>query len=359
MKSELVFDERHMKIFKWKNNPFNFRILPDLFVGYTKELNSILNSLRNNDKFSLLIGPTGSGKTTLMKFIANKFDKDKKIFYLSKPPKDPQDWVTIFTRFIKFSFFERLFSRRKRLNLYNLSEWVNKKVKNKNIVLLLDEGHEASLETLEWMRTLIDQVDNLSVILAGLPTLEPLLKEHLETLTCRIHTKVELTNLTRAETREMIKKRIEWSGGDDIKPFTPETIDFIYDKTGGFPREVLRMCNELTQKAIDKGISTVDINFLREIETDMPKRVSLNTIGDLPSKQKTILELLGKYGEMTPSEIASKLDIGSYKDKANAIRSLNNILKRLTKEGLVIRKGKGRSYQYKISEKIKTLMVNT
>lgn len=359
MNSDMNLSEMYMKKFNWKQNPFNFKILPDLFVGYMKEVEMISNSINDNDKLSLLIGPTGSGKTTLMKFLNKKFGKDKKIFYLAKPPDNPEDWVKIFTNFIGFGILERLFSRRRmNLNLYNLNEWVNKKMKDMNMVLLVDESHEASVETLEWLRTLTDQIDNLSVVIAGLPVLESILMDNLETFTRRVNTRVELTNLTKSETRELIKMRIEWSGGDDIKPFTSETIEYLYEKTGGFPREVIRMCNDLVKKAIESNISTVDMNFLKDSEFDLPRRVSLESVSSLPSKQQKIIEIIGKYGEITPSEIVEKMDPENYKSKDNAIRSINNILKRLVKEGMLMRKRRGKSYQYVLSDKIRTLMVD-
>ncbi len=224
--------------------------------------------------------------------------------------------------------------------------------------MLLDEGHEATLETLEWLRTLTDQIDNLSIVIAGLPVLDQMLNENLETFIRRVSTRIELTNLTKSETRELVKKRIEWVGGNDIKPFTSETIQVIYEKTGGFPREVIKVCNNLVQKAIERNISTVDPNFLEEIQTEMPRRVSLGSVNNLPSRQKHVLELLNKHKELTPSEVVSNIEMDSYKDKENAIRSVNNILKRLLKDGLVSRNRRGKTFQYKLSDKVKTMMVN-
>ncbi len=358
MNHEMKPSESYMKIFNWRENPFSFKILPNLFVGYGKEIEKISKSIENNEKLSILIGPTGSGKTTFMKFLAESFKGKRKVFYLSKPPKNPEDWVKIFTNFIGFGFFERLFSRKKEINLYNLSEWVNKKMKNVNMTLLVDEGHEASIETLEWLRTLTDQIDNLSVVMAGLPVLDSVLRENLETFTRRVNTRIELTNLTKSETRELIKRRIEWVGGEDIKPFISETVEFIHQKTGGFPREVIRVCNELVKAAVEKNISTIDMNFLKDSEPVSRGRIMLNSLNTLPSKQRSIIQILDEHGELTPAEIVEKMDTGSYKNKDNAIRSVNNILKRLVEEGFVLRNRRGKSYQYSLSDKIKTLMVN-
>ena len=227
----------------------------------------------------------------------------------------------------------------------------------KSFVMLVDESHEASIETMEWLRTLTDHADNLSIVLAGLPVLDSMLRNNLETFTRRISVKVELTNLTKTETRELIKRRIEWVGGDDIKPFTQEAVEAIYEKTGGFPREIIRICNELVQKSFERKISTVDSNFLKEINSPSLQRVSINEISGLPAKQQEILKLLGEHHELRPSELVEKISQDSYKNKENAVRSVNNILKRLLNEGLIVRKGKGKSFQYSLADKTRTLMV--
>ena len=358
---EKNISEEYMKMFGVRENPFTFRILPELFVGHMNEINRLVYNIKSGGKISLLVGPTGSGKTTMMKYISDNLSELRTV-YIPKPPGNPEDWVKIFTNFITSSFIERLFSRKKSLNLYNLSEWVNKKLKNERIVMLVDEGHEASMETLEWLRTLSDQIDNLSVVIAGLPSLETYLRKNLETFIRRVNTKLELTNLTKTETRELVKRRIEWAGGEDIKPFTSEVIDCIYEKTGGFPRDVIRICNHLMQKAAERGISTIDSNFIREVEDtasiERNQKLSLSSLDELPSKQRNIIEILAKEEDLTPNEIVKRIGMENYKNPGNAVRSVNNILKRLIKDGYVTRRGKGKSYKYRLSEKTKTLFVN-
>ena len=349
-------DEKVVKLFHWNSNPFTFRILPDLFVGYEKECQSIINGVNNGSKFALLMGPTGSGKTTLMKHLTRRLDCAR-MLYISKPPKKPEDWVTAFQDILKRGFLGSFFNRSKHINLYNLSEKLNKKLNGNRCVLFVDECHEASLESLEWLRTLVDHVDYLSVVLAGLPVFENILKSNLETFMRRVDVREELTNLTKSETRELIKRRVENSGGEDIKPFTHGTIDHIYERTGGFPREIIRMCNSLTQKALEKNISIIDTDFLKEIEEPAP-RISLDKINSLPERQRLILETLAQHGELSPSDVISRMEIDDYKDRENAVRSVNNLLRRLMKEKLVERKRTGKTYRYRISEKYQTMLVS-
>jgi type II secretory pathway predicted ATPase ExeA len=339
--------------FNWTENPFTFRILPDLFVGYRPEIDSIVSGLNSGTKFSLIMGPTGAGKTTLMKHLIKIFSHAKRVKYLPKPPKDPQDFIDIFLGLSGRPLMSRIL-RKQKPGLYDLSAYVNDRLNGGRCVLFVDECHEASLDTLEWLRTLTDQTDNLSLVMAGLPIFDSMMRDKLETFTRRFTLRIELSNLTKSETRELIKRRIENAGGEDIKPFTQESLGLIYERTGGFPREVIRLCGELALRASREGISTIDNELLGDIGAQ--PRVPLDTVSELPHRQRVILESLGTE-TLTPSQIADRMDSGEYKNRANAIRSVNNILKRMMKEKLVARERRGKTYRYKASGKVQPLMV--
>lgn len=353
----IVYSERIGELFNWESNPFAFQILPDLFVGYGKETESLVNGLQSGNKFSLILGPTGSGKTTLIKSIMSRINGEfDHVVYLPKPPRNHTDWVPVFHNFTKPGLLKSIFSRTGDVNMYNLSEIVNARLSGERALLFIDECQECSVESMEWLRALTDHIDNLYIVMAALPVFENTLKSSLESLLRRVGTRVELTTLTRSETRELIKKRVTHTGGDDIKPFTSGTLDYIYQRTGGFPREVLRVCSELVQEAIDRNISTIDNDFIKE--THQPEeRLSIEVLDTIPERQRMIIDTLSREGQMTPSEIIEALDIEEYKNRDNAIRSVNNLLRRLMKEGLIERKRIGKTYKYVVSAKFQTLMV--
>ena len=353
-------NERYVKLFGWQGNPFVFKILPDLYVGYEKEINSLINNLSNGTKFCLILGPTGSGKTTMMKNIINKIQGYQRVFYVPKPPNNPDEWKKIFTDIVKPGLLQRMFSRKMadNITIYEVGEWVNAKTKAKRLLLLVDECHEAGKESLEWLRTLTDQVSNLSLVMAGLPVFEKRLMEELETLRRRVEKRVELTNLTTAETRELIKKRVEWMGGEDVKPFTSNAIQYVFDKTNGFPREILRVCSDLVENAMQNNISTIDTEFTKAPPLTYERHVTMNNMEELPYRQKNILEILSAHGDMTPSQIAKLLKPEDYSDSGNAVRSVNNILRRLAAEKMVTRERRGKAFKYKVAMKYQTMLVS-
>jgi len=361
--------ESWLRQMNWKENPFTLKIDPSLFVGYQNQLKRLMNHIREGHKVALITGSTGSGKTTILKFIENNFDKNYEVLYISKPPRK-EELVNVFLFKFKPSFFERLFGTR--VELHNLHVYLNKKLGDKKLLVLLDEAHEADIEVLKWFRTISDQVTNMQLVLAGLSTVDDILRTRLETLKSRVITHIELINLTREESRELIKKRIESVGGEDIKPFTEECVARIYEVTGGFPREVLKVCDRLVEEAVEKNkfeitgeeltpkCETLEEEQREDIEENEGERSVIpdkDFMKELSYKQRKIINMLLEEGEMFPSDIAERLGLEKYKSRQHAVRSMNNILKRLLQMGYVERKPKGKGYVYFLNVKVRNLLI--
>ncbi len=361
--------ENWLNQLKWKENPFTLKIDPSLFVGYEDQLKKLISHIREGHKVALVTGSTGSGKTTLLKLMETDLDRDYDVLYISKPPRK-EDLKDIFLSKYKIPFLQRLFGVK--VGLHDLHVHLNKKLGQKKLLMLLDETHEADIEVLKWLRTISDQVDNMQIVLAGLSTVEDMLRNNLETLRSRIMTHIELINLKREDSRELISKRIKSVGGEDTAPFTEKCVNEIYGLTGGFPREILKICNKLVQKAIEENKLEIDsVNLYlksesstEEQEKEEPKEsveimLKKHFMNDLSYKQRKIIHLLDENKELFPSDIAEKLGFDKYKSKQHAVRSVNNILKRLSKMGYVDRKPMGKGFVYFLNIKTKNLLIKS
>lgn len=342
--------------FGWSKNPFILNIEPELLVGYEEQRNKLLRHIQENQKIAMVIGPTGSGKTTLLKWCEKRIEtQDFVTIFLSKPPETPEDFIDISKNKFNLSLIEYLiqFFFNKPLNLNELPSYINKKLGKKTLVLFCDEVHEANKDVLSWLRVLTDQVENMTLVISGLPVFEKRLKKDLESFYKRITTKISLLALTKEETKELVEKRIKKFGGSDMEPFSDETIDYIYDKTGGFPREILCLANELINTSMESSTFEITPSILEHKEEKNTKE-EFDMVANLPSRQKEIVRILQKT-DSSPTQIVDHLNLMKYKTKQHAIRSANNILKRLLKDKIVTRKTSGKTYIYVLSSKYKTL----
>lgn len=355
-KASSWFSERN-----WTRNPFTLDIFHSLFVGRTDQLNTLVNSIDEGQKYVVITGPTGAGKTTLLKYVAEKYN----CIYIPKPPLKKEELVGIFkSNIIHPSFFHRVFSNGD-INAFNISEHLNKKLKGKRTVILIDEAHETDIEMLSWLRSIIEQVDGVTLILAALPKLKEEHLKALETLSQRITADIELGAFTKDESVELIKKRIASVGGRTMEPFTLDAINEIYTLSGGSPREILKICNSILSKAIERGTSIIDCAYVNDMDKGESagfgenKEKTADALNMLTDKQIKIIEMIGREGQMTPADIVKKIsDIDdSYKSDAHALRALNNILRRLERDRIIIRERRGRTYRYFISPKYRTRFV--
>lgn len=344
-----------MNKFGWEENPFSFRIYPGLMVGYEGKIEELEEAIDANNKFSLVLGRTGAGKTNLLRWLVSQYQKERDVYYMPKPPTDKHDLLEYLKEeLLQPGIFDRLFGS---YSLYNIHHELHDAMDEPSL-LVIDEGHEASEEVLEWIRTAIDHVDNLSVIAAGLPEFEDTLTEEVHTLYSRATNVLRLQSLNRDESLELVRQRIEKAGGHSLEPFTQQAIVRIYEKTSGFPREVLRACNRCVVTASRENLSIIDeddVDRIIEEETgeDGEKKDETTTSVDdlnLTAKQEKVLDVLKEQGECTSGEVADSMGTESYTSRSHAVRSINNILKRLMENGVVDRERRGRSYAYFLNE---------
>lgn len=346
-----------MSEYNWSQNPFTFRIYPDLMIGYEDRHRRIRNSIASRNKFTLLVGETGAGKTNLLRSVERSVPGT--VFYMAKPPITEQDLLMYLRDEVlqqgRISRWLRSYS------LYNIHDAVNKKYDDQ-VVLLVDEGHEASTEVLEWLRTAIDHIDGMSVVAAGLPEFKDRLQDEVNTLYSRATDVVSLTSLDRDETIELIRKRIEEVGGSSTEPFTQAALLQVYEATDGFPRDVLRVCSDCVVTAADEGKTIIDEDDVRAVVDGADESSSeANTeagggqerepaLRRLTEKQAAVYGAVEENPQATSGEIVDQVGVEEYKSRSHAIRSVNNMLRRLMDQDLVTRERRGRNYLYSVAE---------
>jgi type II secretory pathway predicted ATPase ExeA len=244
--------------FGWKRNPFTLDVIPALFTGYSSQVNAIIDKLSSRSGHVLVYGGKGVGKTTLLRWLADNLKQDNHAIYVARPPINFEDLLNFIVLDLKGK------GQKGKYSLYELEELVKKA--KKPVVMLIDEAHEVTPEIEQQMRSLGD-IHGVNLVLAGLPETREKIKRESPPLFDRIVLETSIDHLTLEETRDLIKKRVEDAGGQDVKPFTNEAIENIFKMSKGRPRMILKVCDWVLADAIKNNLEVIGA----EMGKDFPK----------------------------------------------------------------------------------------
>jgi type II secretory pathway predicted ATPase ExeA len=241
----------------WKGNPFTLDIHPELFVGHRKDGKEILGKIQSKSGHILITAPMGTGKTTFLRWLAIHLGKESMALFIPRPPQD-------FNQLIKY-IIENLYpnapAKDDKFDIYNFNQ-LRRKI-NKDVVLLLDEAHEYSVDIERPLRTLGD-LDRVILIAAGLPETIEKLKNEFQPLYDRMVLKIEFKNLTFEEMQDMIRARIKSVNGMDFRPFNVAAVEKIFELSKGNPRSTIKVCDKAVAKAIDRNLDQITPELIEE-----------------------------------------------------------------------------------------------
>ena len=244
---DAVTDEqkRWYRKMSWYKNPFTMDVHPELFTGYKNEVKQILEKVSARSGHILVTGALGSGKPALLRWLTMYLSKEAQTVYISRPPLE-------FSQLIKYIVLSMGFTGRQAgdYDIYHLDQ-LRRKI-GKHLILLMDEAHEFTVEIERPLRTLGD-MDEVKMIMTGLPETTNKLKKESLPLYERLALQVILEHLEFDDIKDLIRLRIENSGGNGFHPFTTTSIEKIYEISKGNPRATVRLCDKAVTKAINDG----------------------------------------------------------------------------------------------------------
>ena len=262
--------------FGLREAPFN--VTPDpKFIFFSEQhldaFSCLIYGIESRKGFIQITGEIGAGKTTLCRAVLGKLRNERTHTALLINPLLSE--VSLI-RAIAEDFGVFLKGRDQKecfdcLNRFLLKEFH----KGYNSVLIIDEAQDLTPKTLEQIRLLsnleTDSQKLIQIVLVGQPELRHTLDDPtLAQLKQRINIRFHLTSLDRKETGEYILHRLQVAGlTEEMNPFFPAAVDFIYTRSQGIPRLINKLCDRALLAAYAKDLKRVDEKLIEETYSEM------------------------------------------------------------------------------------------
>jgi general secretion pathway protein A len=236
--------------------PFQFTPAPNaLYLSHThREALAVLECglLHEPTGFTLLLGESGVGKTTLICSILARRDQNLRIAFVNNPKLNFDQMMQV--------VMSQLSPGRGGQNKLELSQefasLLDDLAPGERVTIIIDEAQDLSDDTLEELRLLsnsdIFAERRLQIIFAGQPELmERLASPALHSLNQRIGVRALLKPLQPAEVHEYIDYRLRAKGGSARKIFASGALNYLVSRSGGIPRRV----NVLSHNSMLRGFA--------------------------------------------------------------------------------------------------------
>lgn len=249
----------YTNFFGFKERPFQLVPNPEyLFLSRSHEeaIAHLNYTIANGDGFVEITGEVGTGKTTLCRVFLESLDENTEVAYIFNPRLNGLELLKTIND--DFGIDSKPDNAKELIDTLN-TFLMEKKSAGKNVILLIDEAQNLDREVLEQLRLLSNLETNtsklLQIILVGQPELRDLLDAYeLRQLRQRITLCWYLTPLTRAETREYIRHRVNIASKKTVDMFSETAYGLIYKYSGGIPRLINIACDRalLTAYGLNK-----------------------------------------------------------------------------------------------------------
>ena len=194
---------------------------------------------------TLLIGPAGTGKTTLLRTATRCEPGADRLVCLDDPALTRAEFVSSLAT--AFGLGPRARSSKVRL-LQDLAESLARRRDDAPCALIIDEAQQLPDALLEEVRLLsnlgTEAATPFSIVLAGQPELGARLDEpRFSNLRQRVSSRCYLVPLSEAETGGYIAGRLRIAGGDPAAIFGADAVGAVFRHSGGVPRLINTICD--------------------------------------------------------------------------------------------------------------------
>ena len=254
-----------------------FSLLPNprfmyLSKAYLETKAKLVYFLKDKSASLYLYGPVGSGKTSLLRLIAQEVDGDAETNarYLIAPNLKTANQLL---RLICDNFGVKT-QRSYGASLKNMEAFLIAQAKEgKFPLLLIDEAQNLTRDELELVHYLLNFVSNervlLMVVMVGQPELAEKINRFVSLRSRLVSSSV--TEMTREDMEKMIHFRWAVAVGDPgvAVPFSPEAFETIYQISKGNPRLVCKLCHSALLHGYLKQARVITAEIVTKASNDL------------------------------------------------------------------------------------------
>jgi general secretion pathway protein A len=213
---------------------------------YQETKAKLLYFLKDRTASLYLYGPVGSGKTSLLRLIAQEVDGDPETnaaYVIAPNLKTSNQLLRLIC-----GHFQVKTERSYGGSLQNMERFLTQQAREGRFPLLLvDEAQNLNRDELKLIHYLLNYVSNERVLLMIVMVGQPELAEKINrfpSLRSRLVSS-SVTEMTREEMERMVRFRWAVAAGDPSAsvPFSPEAYETLYQITMGNPRMVCKLCH--------------------------------------------------------------------------------------------------------------------
>lgn len=229
---------------------------PFPYGDYVSARDSLLNALGGARFYATLTGPSGTGKTSLVRELSASLDRHRySVVYLSSARLSSLGLVCVLAQKLHLS------PRRTHLEtVHLLAEALA--AQSSHVVLWIDEADQVPQALLQEVRMLaepdVSSQQLLSVVLSGLPPLASCLDTPaLFPLKRRIAWRLTLAGLRRDELDEFLVHRF----GPEHERLPQTLRDELFERTAAAPA----LIDSVLRRALERGRESIDQELLRVV----------------------------------------------------------------------------------------------
>jgi len=248
-------------LYELVERPFSLTPDPKYFFksrSHGRAAETLTFGLRRHERFLLVTGELGVGKTILCKTLVEQLGRRHQVAYVASPLLAPADLLHLVLEDLGAVSQDDV--QRGRTadasppELYGLlvDYLSGLKGTRDGVVLIIDEAHNTPPPVVEQILGLssleLDHETLLQFALVGQPAISEPSRLGIDQLDRLVTTRARILPLGRDECAAYVSHRLTIAGGTSLS-FTPRAIDVLFGLSGGIPRLVNLLCERALQLA--------------------------------------------------------------------------------------------------------------